>query len=121
MTKKRNDDLFVLTPRALITQVHKKLNNRKSFPFKHIKPIVLIFLDELKKDLVHERKPLIIENFGKIFYSLPRPRKFFNLFTREVEESDGNSLLKLQLFRFVRKKLLSLIDLDKTFHNGQDD
>jgi len=111
-----------ITPLTLAHLVHKKLG--KKISFKHVKPVVMILLDELKRDLIEDRKTLVIENFAKIRYSLPKPRKYFSFITRKIEESQGNPLFKFELFKFIRKRIISLVDIDKTFgtmHDGTDE
>lgn len=109
-------------PKILAALVHKKLRKfGKKIGHKHIKPVVMILLDELKRDLTEDRKTLVIENFAKIRYSLPKPKKYFSFVSKQVEESDGNPLLKFQLFKFIRKRIISLVDVDKTFGTDYDE
>lgn len=105
-----------------ITQLHLSRWVKKRIKFANltqIKSIISLLMEEISKDLL-SGKELNIFNFGKMWMAPPKPKKYFNVFTQQVEFSNGNFKLKFKIFDKIRYKILEMLDLDKTFESEDD-
>jgi len=80
----------------------------------HVFSVIMILFDEIIKDLMRD-KEIRIFNFGTLALKKTNPRMYHNVVQRQVVLSDSHKILKLSLSPKIRKKLCSLIDIDKTF------
>lgn len=92
----------------------------KFIKFSHIQSVISLMLDEISKDL-EKNKTLKIYNLGEIFYSPPVPKKIFNVVSQQVKFTPGRPKFKFKIYKKIRRKLLKMLDLDKTFEGGDNE
>ncbi len=104
--------------RFLWKYVIKKI--KKSIHHAHVMSVINILLDEVIKDLIVSKK-IKIGNFGQFIFKKLQPRKHFNLRTQKYEMSKGNSIMRFELNKKLRKFLIKNLDVAKTFPETNDE
>lgn len=85
----------------------------------HVLSVISILFEEMITDLKNNKKVKIF-NFGEFELKKTPTRNFFNVFTRQMYTSGGFRLLKFKLNSKVRKKILSHLDVEKTFKDDDE-
>lgn len=104
-----------MSKKQLKSAVNKNLN--KLVKLIDTVAIIDILIDEIYKDFA-AGKSLSVFNFGKFVIMPAKPRKHFERISRTVKISPGSNRVTFTFTNKVRKKLLQLIDLDKSFKDG---
>jgi len=94
----------------LIKKVVKKLS--KNHYKTHVINVINILLDELIFDFLRG-KALKLFNFCEISYKKYAPKKFINLFSKEMQVSSGKTVLVLKINKKLSSKLNSDIEIIK--------
>lgn len=98
--------LFLISKKKLIILVNQKIENVIS-PL-HVKSVVSILIEEMVKDLVAGIDIQVV-NFGKIFLTPSKMRKYFDFHFKEVKETMSRRKIKFHLsFNFLKKLRTSL-------------
>lgn len=80
----------------------------------HVFSVLTILFDEIIRDL-KSGKSIRIFNFGTLSLKQMKPRKYFDVRFQKVMQAEGKKILRFKLAPALRKKLVSYLDLDKTF------
>lgn len=104
-----------INKRMLWRCVNQKL--KYSIHHAHVFSVMNILFEEMLKDFV-EGKSIEIYNFGDFIIKELKPRRFFNVSTRKIDQSYGYTILRFKLVRKIKKKLCKFLDFDTTI---QDD
>lgn len=91
--------------------VSKKING--AIHRLHISSVIAILFDEMIKDLV-AGKEIKIHNFGTFSLRETKPRIHYNFLSGEIEQSRPHRIMKFNLAYCIHRKLLDLLDLEKT-------
>ena len=83
----------------------------------HIFSVINILFDEMAKDL-DSGKSIKIVNFGTLLLKDTPARKFHNINLRKMSFSPGYRILRFFLTDSIKKKLCSLLDIDKKNENS---
>jgi nucleoid DNA-binding protein len=97
--------------RELWHYVNKKIN--RVILSSHVYSVITILFDEMIKDL-DAGKEIKIHNFGTFSLQETKPRRHYNFLTKKIEISKPHRVMKFNLAHRIRRKLLSLLDLEKT-------
>lgn len=92
--------------------VNKKLKHK--IHYHHILSIINILFDEIIIDL-KEKKEIKIKNFGSLILKDYKSRKYFDIVRKKVMTSKKFRLLKFNISKKLKKKLVSDLDFVKTF------
>lgn len=79
----------------------------------HVFAVITILFEEMVKDL-KQGKDIKIANLGVITLKPTQPRWYHNVVLRKMVLSPGHRVLRFFLSKPIHKKLVSLLDLDKT-------
>jgi nucleoid DNA-binding protein len=82
----------------------------------HVLAVITLLFEEMVKDL-RQGKEIIIANFGTIALQPTKPRWYHNVRLQKMMLSPGYHLIKIILTSRFHKKLVKLLDIDKTLRN----
>lgn len=115
-TPNQNDNI---NKRMLCKVIGGKLVECKyNIEYNDIYSVMHILFDELIQHL-KKGTTFNINNFGTFSLRKMPSRKHFNFQTRKIETSKGNKILRFDLDKKLRLKLLAELDIDKTFKKYQ--
>ena len=104
-----------ITKRSLWRYVNKKIN--RTIHHYHVFGVITILFEEIIKDL-KQGKDINIFNLGILSLSETKSRKYYDVRYQQVMQSKGYRILKFKLAAPIHKKLRKLLDIDKTFIDG---
>lgn len=78
----------------------------------HVLGVITILFDEMLKDLKRNKK-IKIHNFGLLQLKEMKPRRYHDVRFNKVLLSEGHNILRFTLFSPLKKKLCSLLDMNK--------
>jgi nucleoid DNA-binding protein len=82
----------------------------------HVFAVISILFEEMIKDL-RQGKIIKISNLGTITLQPTKPRWYHNVALRKMVLSPGHRILRFSLAKPIHKKLVELLDIDKTLGN----
>jgi nucleoid DNA-binding protein len=110
LTRKNKHPLSI-TRLGLFEFVFKKISDKVKNRF-DVESVINILLDEMQKDLLAE-KAIDITNFGVIqMKKMPSNRKH-NAYTRTWYITPGYSILRIVMWKRIKKMLTSALDISK--------
>jgi nucleoid DNA-binding protein len=77
----------------------------------HVFSILSILLEEIIEDLKKSKEIKII-NFATISLNDTKPKKYFDVRYQKIMESKGGRLIKIDLSKKIKKKLIQYLDVD---------
>lgn len=83
----------------------------------HVLSVISILFEEMIEDL-KKGKEIKIHNFGTLSLQKNKPRQYHDVRYKQVMLSEARHLLRFKLASPIRKKLRSLLDIDKTFKDN---
>lgn len=86
----------------------------------HVFAIISILFEEMVKDL-RQGKPIKVANLGIITLQPTPPRWYHHVRLHQMVFSPGHRIMRFSLSKPIHKKLIELLDLDRTFLDGQDE
>jgi nucleoid DNA-binding protein len=101
-----------ISKRKLWRYVNIKIN--RAIHHYHVFSVITILFDEILKDLMDDKK-INIHNFGTLYFAKTKRRQYFNVILRKFMMCEPHRILRFKLDWKVRKKMTSLIDVEKTF------
>jgi len=101
-----------ISKRDLWRYVNKKI--RRVIHHAHVFSVIAILFEEMAADL-KAGKEIKIHNFGTLALRDTKPRKYHDVRFGRVMQSPPHRILRFTLAPLIRKKLRSLLDIDKTF------
>jgi nucleoid DNA-binding protein len=79
----------------------------------HVLAVIDILFEEMLKDL-RQGKSIKVVNLGTITLQPTKPRWYHHVRLRRMVLSPGHRIMRFSLARPIHKKLVELLDLDKT-------
>lgn len=101
-----------VSKRDLWKYVNGKL--QRTVHYYHVFAIISILFEEIVKDL-KQGKDIKIAHLGTISLQSTKPRWYHNVRLRQKILSPGYRIMRFTLTPVLHKKLIKLLDLDKTF------
>jgi nucleoid DNA-binding protein len=80
----------------------------------HVFAIISILFEEIVKDLLNN-KEIKIFNFGTLSLNKTKAKKYYDVRFQKVMQSTGSRILKFELSKKIKKKLINYLDVDATF------
>lgn len=80
----------------------------------HVLSVISILFDEITQDL-KDGKRIKINNLGTLFIFKTMPKKYHSVVHRKIMMSAEGKILKFEISKELKKKLIEFLDLDKTF------
>jgi len=106
------DKRISINKRMLWQYVNRKING--AIHNTHVFSVICIMFDELFEDLM-QGKEIKITNFGTLKLKEMKPRRYHNVRSRSMVQSEGHNILRFTLFSKIRTKICEYLDLDQTF------
>ncbi len=103
--------------RTLWRFVNKKI--QRSIHHYHVFSVITILFDELINDL-KAGKSVKVFNFGSILLKDLNGRKYYDIHKKEIVMSKRHKIIRFILDKKIHKKLINLLDFNKTFNNHED-
>ena len=77
----------------------------------HVFAIISILFEEIIEDL-KKSKQIKIFNFATISLNETKPKKYFDVRYQKIMESKGGRLIKIDLSKKIKRKLVQYLDVD---------
>lgn len=91
--------------------VNKKIN--RAIHHYHVFAVISLLFEEIVKDLLSNKK-IKIFNFCTISLEKNNPKKYFDVRFQKIMISKGSNLIKIELSKKLKKKLVNSLDVDAT-------
>lgn len=101
-----------INKRRLWRYVNRKIDNIINHA--HVLSVISILFEEMLKDL-KSGKEIKINNLGTLLLWKTKPRRYHNVRFHQIMQSESHYILRFKLATPIRKKLRSMLDIDKTF------
>ena len=94
--------------------VNLKINRK--IHHSHIYAVISILFEEIVQDLLSD-KEIKIFNFGTLSLNKTKAKKYYDVRFQRLMQSKGGRILKFELSKKNKKKLINCLDVDATFGN----